>query len=75
MATNVLRESRAVERSVEAGNSAICKHCDQPIKFQAKVRLKQVIANVYDEGVWRCVEHYHFECYTTAGEPYGSAAA
>jgi hypothetical protein len=75
MATNVLRESRAVERSVEAGNSAVCAHCDQPIKFAAKVRLRQVIANVYVEGVWQRVEHFHFECYDKADSPYGPASA
>jgi hypothetical protein len=29
---------------------------------------------VYENGVWKRVEHYHAECYEAAGEPYGAAA-
>ena len=61
-----------MDRSVEAGNSAACAHCGAPIKFAAKVRARQVIANVYDEGVWQRVEHFHAECYVEAREPYGT---
>lgn len=71
---SVAKKSRAVERSVEAGNSAGCAACGEPIKFVAKERLRQVIANVYEAGVWKRVEHFHHECYLTAGEPYGRAA-
>ena len=66
--------SRAVVRNVEAGSSAICAACDEQVKFAAKVRRQQVICNVYVAGKWDRVEHYHFECYETAGEPHGSAA-
>jgi hypothetical protein len=66
--------SRAVSRIVEAGNSAICAGCGSPVKFTAKIKARQVIANVYVDGRWDRVEHYHEECYDQAGQPYGSAA-
>lgn len=66
--------SRAVTRTIEAGNSAICAVCGRPVKFSAKAKLQQVIANVYVDQVWVRVEHYHAECYEQAGRPYGSAA-
>jgi hypothetical protein len=63
--------SRAVTRSIEAGSSAECVHCGERVKFQAKIRGQQVICNVYADGKWDRVEHYHFDCYTLTGEPYG----
>ena len=63
--------SRAVTRPVEAGSAVVCANCEQPVKFAAKVRLSQVIANVYVNGVWNRVEHYHADCYDDAGRPYG----
>lgn len=74
MATKTKLGSRAVSRPVEAGNSAVCAACGEPVKFMARVRSSQVIANVYVDGVWDRVEHYHLECYESAGEPYGAAA-
>lgn len=65
--------SRAVSRPVEAGSSVHCAACDRPVKFSAKVKAFQVIANVYVDGSWNRVEHYHAECYEEAGEPYGPA--
>ena len=50
---------------------AICAQCDEQVKFAAKLNKMQVIANVYVEGKWERVEHYHEECYDTAGGPYG----
>lgn len=67
------RTSRAVVRDVEAGSSVDCSHCGERVKFQAKVRNKQVICNVYLAGVWNRVEHFHQACYTEAGEPHGEA--
>jgi hypothetical protein len=66
--------SRAVIRAIEAGNSATCVVCSRPVKFSAKTKLQQVIANVYVDHVWDRVEHFHAECYEAAGRPYGSAA-
>ena len=66
--------SRAVTRPIEPGNSAMCTGCDEQVKFQARLRLSQVICNVYVNGRWDRVEHYHASCYEAAGEPYGSAA-
>jgi len=70
----VASKSRAVERLVEPGNAATCAACGAYIKFQARARVRQVIANVYEGGVWRRVEHYHLDCYRNVGEPYGTAA-
>jgi len=73
MATKLLKKSRAVERPIEAGNSAICSACGLPVKFVAKAQLRQVIANVYERGAWNRVEHFHADCYRDAGDPYGEA--
>ncbi len=74
MAVQSIFTSRAVTRLIEAGNTATCAVCRLPVKFRAMSRLQQVIANVYDVGVWSRVEHYHVDCYETAGRPYGPAA-
>ena len=66
--------SRAVLRQVEPGNTASCAHCRAPVKFVARAQLRQVIANVYDNGTWIRVEHYHADCYDEAGQPYGAPA-
>ncbi len=65
--------TRAVLRRVEAGNTALCAICDEPVKFSAKTRQQQVIANVYRDHRWDRVEHFHLECYEAAGEPHGPA--
>jgi hypothetical protein len=64
--------SRAVLRTIDAGNSAYCAHCDDLIKFRAKIRAQQVICNVYVKNKWDRVEHFHSECYVEAKEPFGS---
>lgn len=64
-------KSRAVLRDVEPGSTVDCVHCGERVKFQAKVRNRQVICNVYVDGQWDRVEHYHADCYPLAGEPYG----
>ncbi len=71
MANATVQKSRAVERLVEPGNSASCKHCGAPVKFAARAQLRQVIANVYVKDTWARVEHFHAPCYVEAGEPYG----
>ncbi|MGH9244322.1 MAG: hypothetical protein ACRD29_08400 [Acidimicrobiales bacterium] len=65
--------SRAVLRRVEAGNNAVCNRCDRPVRFTARVKTAQVICNVYVDGRWARVEHYHVTCYHEAGEPHGIA--
>jgi hypothetical protein len=65
--------SRAVARYIEAGSSVTCAHCGDGIVFRARLRTQQVICNVYDEGRWLRVEHYHRDCYDDAGVPYGGA--
>lgn len=63
--------SRAAQRRVEAGSSVMCAACDEQVKFAAKQNRQQVIANVYVDGRWDRVEHFHKECYEKAGSPYG----
>lgn len=65
--------SRAVQRDVEPGSTVECRLCLERIKFQAKVRPKQVICNVYVDSRWDRVEHFHAACYEVAGEPHGPA--
>lgn len=72
MANSTVMKSRAVDRPVEPGNSAMCSHCGAPVKFVARAQLRQVIANVYVDGVWSRVEHFHADCYTEADQPYGN---
>ena len=74
-APQVVPGSRAVLRRVEAGNLAICVHCGAQVKFAAKQNRQQAIANVYVDGAWARVEHFHEECYAEAGEPFGPAGA
>jgi hypothetical protein len=74
MAVQSIFTSRAVTRYIEAGNTATCTVCKLPVKFRAKSKLQQVIANVYTDGVWERVEHYHLDCYENADQPYGPAA-
>jgi hypothetical protein len=71
----VARVSRAVERPVDPGNDATCNHCSERVKFAARAHNRQVIANVYDDGKWQRVEHYHADCYGDAGQPWGAASA
>ena len=75
MAPTVKPTSRAALRRVEAGNMALCAHCDEQVKFAAKVNRMQVIANVYVDGRWDRVEHFHDDCYVVAGVPYGEPSA
>jgi len=63
--------SRAVIRDVEAGSSVDCALCGERVKFQAKIRNRQVICNVYENGQWDRVEHFHAECYEKADNPHG----
>jgi hypothetical protein len=67
--------SRAVTRLIEPGSDTACAHCAMPVKFMARVRLRQVIANVYVDGRWHRVEHFHDPCYEAAGQPYGAPQA
>ena len=71
-APSTAQVSRAVQRRVEAGSSVECAGCAQQVKFAAKQNRQQVIANVYVDGRWTRVEHFHAECYDEAGRPYGT---
>jgi uncharacterized protein (DUF2267 family) len=73
IATRVDAVSRAVVRRIEPGNLAVCVQCAQPVKFAAKLHKMQVIANVYVDGRWNRVEHFHDDCYDEAGSPHGKA--
>ena len=69
--TNKKWSSRSALRTIEPGSSVDCEYCGDRVKFQARVRLMQMICNVYESGVWQRVEHFHAECYDQAGRPYG----
>lgn len=66
--------SRAAIRTVEPGTSTWCHSCEDPIKFNARKKPKEVICNVYDDGQWQGVERYHTPCYEAVGSPYGEAS-
>ena len=66
-----IQQSRAVVRTVDAGNSAYCATCGELIKFRARVRANQIICNVYVKNKWDRVEHFHAECYKLAKQPFG----
>ena len=70
--SQTITQSRAVVRTIDPGNTALCAHCGAPVKFMARAQLKQVIANVYVTGVWDRVEHFHEPCYDDAGAPHGA---
>ncbi|SHE38861.1 hypothetical protein SAMN02745225_00475 [Ferrithrix thermotolerans DSM 19514] len=65
--------SRGVRRRVEPGEGSTCASCGQAIRFSMKAPTHQIIANVYENGVWNRVEHFHDTCYLSAGLPYGKA--
>lgn len=73
-ATKIKPTSRAVNRLIEAGSMCDCVSCGKQVKFRARQRDQQVICNVYEDGVWKRVEHFHFECYEESGAPYGEPA-
>ncbi len=73
VATKVKPITRAVTRLIEAGSMVDCAHCEKQVKFRARQRDLQVICNVYVEGRWDRVEHFHEACYDAAGEPHGAA--
>jgi hypothetical protein len=65
------QRTRAVVRFIEAGSSAECVCCGAQVQFRARIKVQQVICNVYVDGRWARVEHFHRECYETAGQPHG----
>jgi hypothetical protein len=69
--TCIQSESRAVERAIAPGNAVRCAHCGALVKFAARDRARQVIANVYVDARWSRVEHFHSRCYSDAADPYG----
>ena len=67
----IKKVSRAVTRLVEPGSQGDGRHCDERVKFQAKLRHQQVICNVYEKNKWLRVEHFHADCYKKAKRPFG----
>jgi len=63
--------SRAVSKKIESGVNAICDKCDDQIKFRAKIKSDYVIANIYEDGIWKAVVFFHDNCYDEAEQPYG----
>ena len=66
-------ESRAVERAIAPGSEVRCARCGAFVRFAVRQRGHQVIANVYVDGRWARVEHFHPRCYRAAAYPYGPA--
>jgi len=64
-------KSRAVTRLIEAGEMSECEHCGERVKFRAREHNHQVICNVYVDGRWDHVEHFHSPCYDEADLPFG----
>ena len=62
-------------RAVIPGTYVDCAWCNQRVSYSAKTRPNQIIANVYCDGKWNRVEHFHEECYYRAESPYGPPAA
>ncbi len=56
---------------MDPGNDAVCVACQEQIRFAARSHQRQVIVNVYEDGVWKRVDHYHEDCYRNMGEPFG----
>ena len=67
----IKKVSRAVTRLVGPGSQGDGRHCDERVKFQAKLRHQQVICNVYEKNKWLRVEHFHADCYKKAKRPFG----
>jgi hypothetical protein len=68
--------TRAVLRLVEPANVFDCNICGDPLKFSARERREQVIANVYTPmGEWALIKTFHPECYQDLKEPFGPAEA
>lgn len=75
MATKSKLSSRAVKRLIEPGNNVVCAKCHEIVKFMTREQTHQIIANVYTNGKWDRVEHWHEKCYEEDSEPYGQPAA
>jgi hypothetical protein len=66
--------TRAVERPIVPDVDACCAHCCERIRFTRPGTARRVIANIYTDGRWDHVEHFHDLCYVEAGQPHGPAA-
>ena len=73
--TGTTAQTRAIVRFVEPGSMVDCATCGTQVKFSARNKVKQVICNVYEDGRWARVEHFHLDCYDAAGAPHGDADA
>lgn len=70
--------TRVVLRQIEAGLDVTCPRdhggCGELVRFNIQIHRayrRQVVANVYWNGRWNRVEHWHLLCYLSAGSPYG----
>ena len=54
--------TRAVVRGVEPGNDVRCVRCGKQIKFAARTTAPSD-RDVYLDGAWNRVDHFHEECY------------
>ena len=68
------KTTRAVSRLISPGNDFDCNVCGEPLKFAARERRTQVIANVYNQmGEWAVMKTMHPDCYEDLGSPFGPA--
>ena len=66
-------ERRRGRWCAEWSRATTCAACAAASRSSSPPRThpRQVIANIYLEGAWNRVDHFHEECYLDAGEPYG----
>ncbi len=68
--------TRAVEKPLTAGKEEYCgylacEYAKRKIASSSRAPIKEVIANVYENGKWSFVVHFHVDCYNKLGQPYG----
>ena len=66
--------SRAVIRSIRGDyleRFCAAEGCGEKIVYNSTNPILQVIANEYDNGVWRATYRYHEQCYAKDGYPFG----
>ena len=63
--------TRAVERPIEPGATGTCLGCGTLVKFQARVKGRMVLCNVYVGDRWDRLEVWHKTCYEEAGLVHG----
>lgn len=63
--------TRCVLRNIDPGDEHVCPGCNMRLKFQARNKMRKIVANIYKGKGWDRVEQWHEECYMEAASPYG----